>query len=53
MWVPRSIEELIDVAQKQLQLPDGTCILSEDGGRILEVDMVTDGQKLYLISETD
>ncbi|KAG8383669.1 hypothetical protein BUALT_Bualt04G0037900 [Buddleja alternifolia] len=51
MWVPHSIEELIQVASKQLEFPDGCCILSEDGGKIVEVDMIADGQKLYIINE--
>ncbi|KAI3451320.1 hypothetical protein Pfo_007985 [Paulownia fortunei] len=52
MWVPHSIEELINVASKQLGLPDRSCILSA-GGKILEVDMIADGQKLYMINETN
>ncbi|GFP94887.1 potassium channel skor [Phtheirospermum japonicum] len=52
MWVPHTIKELIEQASKQLELPDGLCILSEDGGKILEVDMITDGQKLYVLNET-
>ncbi|KAI3451326.1 hypothetical protein Pfo_007991 [Paulownia fortunei] len=39
MWVPHSIEELINVASKQLGLPDVLCILSGGGGKIFEVDM--------------
>ncbi|KAL0430478.1 UNVERIFIED_CONTAM: Potassium channel SKOR [Sesamum radiatum] len=53
MWVPNTIDELIKAATKQLELPDGLCILSEDGGKIFDVDMVTDGQRLYMINETD
>ncbi|KAK6127477.1 hypothetical protein DH2020_038772 [Rehmannia glutinosa] len=55
MWVPHTIEELIKSASEQLQieLPDGSYILSEDGGKIVEVDMISDGQKLYMmINET-
>ncbi|KAL8550133.1 hypothetical protein ACS0TY_008818 [Phlomoides rotata] len=52
MWVPRTIEELIEVASNQLRLHDASCVLSEDGGRIIEEDLITDGQKLYLINET-
>ncbi|KAL3630400.1 hypothetical protein CASFOL_023384 [Castilleja foliolosa] len=51
MWVPQTIEELIEQASKQLKLPDGSCILTEDGGKILEVDMITDGQKLYMVND--
>lgn len=53
MWVPRSIEDLISVASKKLELPDPSCycILSEDAGKILDVDLITDGQLLYMINE--
>ncbi|CAL5371559.1 unnamed protein product [Camellia sinensis] len=52
LWIPQTIEELIKTAAKQLDLPRGSCILSEDAGKILDVDMISDGQKLYLISQT-
>lgn len=52
LWVPHTMEELIKAAAEQLQFPSGTCIVSEDAGKILDVDMIDDGQKLYLISET-
>ncbi|KAK2652563.1 hypothetical protein Ddye_012419 [Dipteronia dyeriana] len=52
LWVPHNIEELIRRATEQLDLPGESCVLSEDGGKILDVDMINDGQKLYLISET-
>ncbi|KAL7094338.1 hypothetical protein ACP275_11G097300 [Erythranthe tilingii] len=55
MWIPPTIEELIKAASDQLETPeeDGSCVLSEDGGKIIEVDMITDGQKLYLINGRD
>ncbi|KAK4480079.1 hypothetical protein RD792_013136 [Penstemon davidsonii] len=54
MWVPHSMEELIKLAAKQLEMSeDSFCILSEDGGKILEVDMIVDGQKLYIIRENN
>ncbi|GER27272.1 potassium channel SKOR family protein [Striga asiatica] len=53
MWVPRTIEELIQQASRQLEFPDGSIILSEDGGKILEADMIMDGQKLYMINEIE
>ncbi|GMP32450.1 hypothetical protein CsSME_00006204 [Camellia sinensis var. sinensis] len=52
LWIPQTIEELIKTAAKQLDLPRGSCILSEDAGKILDVGMISDGQKLYLISQT-
>lgn len=52
-WVPESIEELLRVSSELLEKPEGSCILSDDGGRILEVDMISDGQKLYMINEID
>ncbi|GFY90743.1 STELAR K+ outward rectifier [Actinidia rufa] len=55
LWVPQTIEELIKAAAKELDFPSGSCgscILTEDAGKILDVDMISDGQKLYLISQT-
>lgn len=54
IWVPRDIQELICVATDKLNLPTDSCILlSADAGIITDVDMISDGQKLYLISETN
>lgn len=46
------MEELVTAASEHLNFPSGSCILSEDAGKILDIDMISDGQKLYLISET-
>ncbi|OIT37659.1 PREDICTED: potassium channel SKOR-like [Nicotiana attenuata] len=52
LWIPKSMEELINTASEQLNFPSGSCILSEDAGKILDIGLISDGQKLYLISET-
>lgn len=52
LWVPGSVEELVKTASEQLSFPSGCFILTEDGGKIIDVDTINDGQKLYLISET-
>lgn len=52
LWVPKTMEELIRTAAEHLHVPGGSCILSEDAGKLLDVDMIDDRQKLYLISET-
>ncbi|KAF8398912.1 hypothetical protein HHK36_014776 [Tetracentron sinense] len=52
LWVPHSIEELIKMSAEKLKLSGYYCILSEDAGKILDVNMINDGQKLYLVSET-
>uniref|UniRef100_A0A1D1XLH8 Potassium channel n=1 Tax=Anthurium amnicola TaxID=1678845 RepID=A0A1D1XLH8_9ARAE len=51
LWIPHTIEELIKASEDQLNC-SGARILSEDGGRILDVDMICDGQKLYLATKT-
>nr|ALX27201.1 outward rectifying K+ channel [Ammopiptanthus mongolicus] len=51
LWVPQSIEELIKVAVKHLKISNGSCILSEQGGKILYVDMISNDEKLFLVSE--
>ncbi|XP_055828534.1 potassium channel SKOR [Solanum dulcamara] len=52
LWVPETIEELVTKASEQLDFPSGSCILSEDAGKIFDIDMIVDGQKLYLINES-
>lgn len=53
VWIPRTTDELIKVSAELLKLDvhPTSCIVTEDAGKILDVDMITDGQKLYLISE--
>ncbi|KAL5721917.1 hypothetical protein ACHQM5_005502 [Ranunculus cassubicifolius] len=54
LWVPQSIDELVKVAREKLKATlDCSCIVSEDVGQILDVDMICDGQKLYLVPETN
>lgn len=48
LWIPRTMKDLIVTSEEQLKC-SGSFILSEDGGRILDVDMISDGQKLYLV----
>ncbi|KAL3735687.1 hypothetical protein ACJRO7_024766 [Eucalyptus globulus] len=52
LWVPENIEELIRNASGQLNVPSANCVLSEDAGKVLDTDMISEGQKLYLITET-
>ncbi|XP_054785512.1 potassium channel SKOR-like isoform X2 [Prosopis cineraria] len=51
LWVPGSIEELIKMAREQLKFPKGSRILSQHGGRILDVDMINNDEQLFLTSE--
>ncbi|TKY61090.1 Potassium channel SKOR [Spatholobus suberectus] len=51
LWVPQSIEELIREAMKHLGIPNSSYILSEQGGKILYVDMINNNEKLFLVSE--
>ncbi|PWA84897.1 Ankyrin repeat-containing protein [Artemisia annua] len=52
LWVPDTINELIEKAADhfKLDLPSTSCILTEEAGQILDVNMIIDGQKLYLIT---
>ncbi|PWA67392.1 Ankyrin repeat-containing protein [Artemisia annua] len=55
LWVPDTIDELMKTTSDhlKLELPHASCIITEDVGRILDVDMITDGQKLYLTSNQE
>lgn len=52
LWIPLTIEELIKTAVEQLKCCSGCCILSENGAKITDVDMISDGDKLFLVAET-
>ncbi|KAL1225038.1 Potassium channel GORK [Cardamine amara subsp. amara] len=54
VWIPSDLQKLVVTAAKELGLSNEAffVILSEDGGRITDIDMISDGQKLYLISDT-
>ncbi|XP_047065404.1 potassium channel KOR1-like isoform X2 [Lolium rigidum] len=54
MWIPHTIEGFIRSAQEKLGL-SGSCIrlLSEDGATVQDIDMINDGQKLYLVRDED
>ena len=54
--IPHTIESLVALAQEKLCLPGPASrlrLLREDGARVLDVDMVNDGQKLYLVGGED
>ncbi|XP_076887404.1 potassium channel SKOR-like [Bidens hawaiensis] len=54
LWVPDCIDELMKTAADNLKMdlpPTSNCIIiTEDAGQISDVDMINDGQKLYLIT---
>ncbi|ERM93810.1 hypothetical protein AMTR_s00138p00019640 [Amborella trichopoda] len=50
MWIPPTLDQLLSSSSELLGC-FCTCILSEDAGKILSVDMISDGQKLYAISD--
>ncbi|KAE9606094.1 putative potassium channel, voltage-dependent, EAG/ELK/ERG, ankyrin repeat-containing [Lupinus albus] len=52
LWIPHTIEELIKTAAEHIDFRGDSFILSEDAGKITDVDMIKDGQKLYLVHET-
>ncbi|XP_026443330.1 potassium channel SKOR-like [Papaver somniferum] len=49
LWIPTSVDGLISMASEHLQFSDGSRILSEDGGKILDIETIHDGQKLHLV----
>ncbi|XP_022850369.1 potassium channel SKOR-like isoform X1 [Olea europaea var. sylvestris] len=51
LWVPQTIEELIETAKEQLNFTSGSFILSGNGGKILDTSMISDTEKLYLVGE--
>lgn len=51
LWVPQTTEELIKTAMQQFKFSGVYCILSENGGKIIDVDMISDGAKLFLVEE--
>ncbi|PPD77549.1 hypothetical protein GOBAR_DD25523 [Gossypium barbadense] len=52
LWIPHTMEALVTTAAEQLDLAGASCMLTENGGKILDVDMINDGEKLYLIGGT-
>ncbi|KAF9671267.1 hypothetical protein SADUNF_Sadunf12G0029600 [Salix dunnii] len=50
LWVPQTIEELVKASVEQLKSPGGY-ILSENGGKILDVNMISHDQKLFLVDK--
>lgn len=54
LWIPHTINELIRSAQEKLGL-SSSCLrlLCQDGATVQDVDMVNDGQKLYLVGDKD
>lgn len=51
LTVPQSIEELIKEATKHLEIPNASCILSEQCGKIVYVGTINNDEKLFLVSE--
>lgn len=52
LWIPTTIEELMETAMEQLKCGSGCCsILSENGAKITDIDMIIDGEKLFLVPE--
>ncbi|XP_042398205.1 potassium channel KOR1-like [Zingiber officinale] len=52
LWIPKTIDELIKSSQELLNC-SGLYILAEDGGRIFDVSMINDKEKLFLVAHND
>ena len=54
LWTPHTIDGLVRLAQEKLGSSGSRPrLLSEDGATVQDVDMVVDGQKLYLVGDED
>jgi len=51
LWVPQSIEELIKEVGKHLETAKNSYILSEEGGKIVDVEMIKNDEKVFVVSE--
>ncbi|PWA41543.1 Ankyrin repeat-containing protein [Artemisia annua] len=54
LWVPDTVDELIETALDHLKLdlsPNSCILVTADAGKIVDVDMIANGQKLYLITK--
>ncbi|KAK6794848.1 hypothetical protein RDI58_008301 [Solanum bulbocastanum] len=52
LWVPQSLDELINAAKEQLRVSSANSVVSEEGAKILDTNMISDCQKLFLVSES-
>jgi potassium channel len=52
LWIPHTVEDLIKSSKEQLNC-SGSRLLSEDGACIVDVDMISDRQTVYLVSDTE
>ncbi|XP_031492431.1 potassium channel KOR1-like isoform X2 [Nymphaea colorata] len=52
MWIPDTLDELIKSSEEKFNFSSSR-LLSEDAGRILDLEMISDGQRLYLVSNGD
>ncbi|XP_051119024.1 potassium channel SKOR-like [Andrographis paniculata] len=48
LWIPDTMEELIKMANKELDFDNGSVILLENGCRIVEPSTISNEQKLFL-----
>ncbi|VVB09090.1 unnamed protein product [Arabis nemorensis] len=54
VWIPSDLQKLVETAAQELGLSNegSFVILSKDEGRFTNIDMISDGQKLYLTSDS-
>lgn len=54
VWIPSDLHKLVETAAQELGISNegSFVILSKDEGRFTNIDMISDGQKLYLTSDS-
>lgn len=53
MWLPESINELLEACRLAFGTPDFMHLLSADGGEIIGLDLILDSDRLYLAKAKD
>ena len=53
MWLPPTVKELIDSLRTATERSDLTHVLTADGAEVTDMDLVVDGDKLYVMTDDE